>query len=181
MQSLLNLGIRVKDSNDNIKQTQYIESAVKNYKKWSEGDGGYLNKRALPVLIIVTGKPNQPTERISKATTDEMQMRAKQHREHLALTDPRIDELGEVKLYRRQPPLLYGIIVAQSIAIFVTLDSANPEAKIRHITHFDFKDGKMAVWNGFALAIICVVARNYMMSIKDELEDEDEETTDVDA
>lgn len=180
MQALLTLGIRVKDSNDNAKQTDYIAKAIKNYIKWSERDGGYFKKRFFPVLTIVTGKPNQPTERISKAITDQMQMLAKQHRDYLALTQPRIDEVGEVELYRRQPPLLYGIIVAQSIAIFVTLDSSNPEAKIRHITHFDFKDGKMAVWNGFALAIICVVARNYIMSIKDEFEDDDEEP-DVDA
>lgn len=181
MQPLLVLGMRVKEQSGNEKATQYIAKALKDYIKWSENDGGYLKKRFIPILTVVTGKPNQPTDRISKAITDQMQFLAQKHRDLLILTEPRTNELGEVELYKRQPPLLYGIIVAQTIAIFVTLDSSKPEAKLRHITHFDFKEPKMDVWNGLALAIICVVARNYMMSIKDEFEEDDDSSSDPDA
>ena len=181
MQILLSLGRRVKDQSEVQTSTRFIEQALKAYVKWTERDGGYAKKRFLPVLTIITGKPSQPTDRISKAITDQMQLSAKQHREYLLLPEPRVNETGEIDPYRRQPPLLYGIIVAQTITIFVTLDSSKPEAKLRHIAHFDFKDGKMSVWNGFALAIICVVARNYLMSIKDELEDDDESSSDPDA
>jgi hypothetical protein len=181
LQPLLGLGTRIKDQHEAGIATRSIERALKAYIKWSEMDGGYFKKRFFPVLTIVTGKPNQPTEQISKAITDQMQLLAEQHRENLLLPEPQINELGEVEMYRRQPPLLYGIIVAQTIAIFVTLDSSNPDAKLRHIAHFDFKESKMAVWNGFALAIICVVARNYIMSIRDELEDDDESSSDPDA
>ena len=110
-----------------------------------------------------------------------MQNLAGLHRKTLALPEPRSNGLGEVELYKRRPPLLYGIIVAQSIAIFVTLDSSNPDATLRHIAHFDFKEPKVHVWNGFALAIICVIARNYTMSFKDEYEDDDESESDPDA
>jgi hypothetical protein len=111
-----------------------------------------------------------------------MKFLARQHREHLAFpeTPKKFNEHGELRLYRRQPPLLYGIIVAQNIAIFVTLDSSNSEAKLRHITHFDFKDEKVHVWSGFALAILCVIARNNMMAVKHEFEDETEPESDPD-
>ena len=181
MQQVLNLGIRVQEQAGNERATQYIAKALKDYVKWTEKDGGYFKKRFIPVLAVVTGKPHHATDRISKAILDQMQFLAKNHREFLALPEPRINELGEVELYRRQPPLLYGIIVAQTIAIFVTLDSSKPDATLRHIAHFDFKEPKVHVWNGFALAIICVVARNSVMSMKDEFEDEDESESDPDA
>jgi hypothetical protein len=173
--------MRVKEQSESEKATQYIAKALKDYIKWSEIDGGYFKKRFIPVLTIITGKPKEPTDRISKAITDQMQFLAKKHRDFLILTEPRTNEIGKVEVYRRQPPLLYGIIVAQTIAIFVTLDSSNPEAKLRHIAHFDFKEPKMDVWNGFALAIICVVARNYMISVKDEFEEDDASSSDPDA
>jgi hypothetical protein len=181
LQPLLVLGMRVKEQAGKEKATQYIAKALKDYIKWSERDGGYFKMRFLPVLTVVTGKPNQSTDRISKAILDQMQFLAQKHRDFLALPEPRTNELGEVELYRRQPPLLYGIIVAQTIAIFVTLDSSKPEANLRHIAHFDFKEPKVDVWNGFALAIICVLARNYLMSIKDEFEEDDESESDPDA
>ncbi|KAG0652580.1 hypothetical protein D0Z07_0440 [Hyphodiscus hymeniophilus] len=181
LQALLGLGTRVKYLSDEATATRSIDRALKAYIKWTERDGGYIKKRFLPVLTVVTGKPNQPTDRISKAITNQMQLAAKQHRDHLHLPEPFTNEVGDVEIYRRQPPLLYGIIIAQSITIYVTLDSSKPEAKLRHIAHFDFKEVKMAVWNGFALAIICCVARNYLMSIKDELEEDDESSSDPDA
>jgi hypothetical protein len=111
-----------------------------------------------------------------------MMFLAQKHREHLRiLPEGQLHEIGEVAKYRRQPPLLYGIIIAQSMVIFVTLDSANPEAKVRHLTHFDFKEKDMDVWNGFAIAFMVIAARNYIMSIKDDLEIDDTPDTDEDA
>lgn len=109
-----------------------------------------------------------------------MEFLARKHRELLVLPSPRINECGETELYSKQPPLLYGIIVAQTLAIFVTLDSADPEAKLRHIAHVDLKVHGHAVWNGLAIAIVVVIARNYIMSIKDDLEEDDVESSDPD-
>jgi hypothetical protein len=107
-----------------------------------------------------------------------MMFLAQKHRENLAT--PSEEQNGAVT-YKRQPPLLYGIIVAQSMAIFVTLDSANPDAKVRHLTHFDFKEKDMVVWNGFAIAFIITMAKDYIISIRDDLEIDDTPDTDVDA
>jgi len=183
LQSVLSLGGRVKEKLDIGKPVEkLIAKEIKNYIKWSEMDGGYAKLRFFPVLAVVTARPNQDIASITAGITNQMIFLAEKHRDNLAIHPAGlINELGEVQLYTRQPPLLYGIIVAQSMAIFVTLDSSNPDAQIRHLAHFDFKEKDMDVWNGFALAIIVIVARNYMMSIKDELEEDDDTSSDPDA
>lgn len=159
-----------------------IPKEVQNYIKWSEMDGDFRKMRFIPVLAVVSARRKQTTDSLSTAITNQLMFLAQRHREHLAiLPEGQIDENGQVQKYRRQPPLLYGIIVAQTMAIFVTLDSANPEASVRHMTHFDFKDKNMDVWNGFAVAFIVTMSKNYIMSIKDELEVDDTPDTDEDA
>lgn len=182
LQSLLSLGDRVKDKIEARRPTERLMSKeIESYIKWSEMDGGFNKLRFAPVLTVVAAAHREAINSISASITEKMENLAQRHRSGLMLDEPRTNEVGEVEIYSRQPPLLYGIIVAQSMAIFVTLDSANPEAKIRHLAHFDFKDKDMNVWNGIALAIIVIVARNYMISIKDELGADDRESSDPDA
>jgi hypothetical protein len=150
---------------------------VKSYIKWAERDGDYVKRRFIQVLTFVSAKPGQTTDSLSNSITNEMMFLAQKHRENLANSQ---GQTGAVK-YRRRPPLLYGIIVAQSIVIFVTLDSANPEAKVRHLTHFDFTDKRMVVWNGFAIAYIITMAKDYIISIRDDLEIDDTPDSDPDA
>ncbi|CZR63356.1 uncharacterized protein PAC_13253 [Phialocephala subalpina] len=180
LQGLLRLGVRARDKMAAVGSAEkLIAKGIQDYIKWSERDGGYHQKRFLPVLVVVAAKPHEATSTISAAIEDQMKFLAERHRENLALDEEHINEVGQVEKYRRQPPLLYGIIVARTMVIFTTMDAADPEAKVKHLTHFDFKDKPMDVWNGFAIAYTVIMARNYTMSIKDELEDEPEET-DVD-
>jgi hypothetical protein len=110
-----------------------------------------------------------------------MKFLAKQHREHLSLSTPRTNELGDLEMYSRQPPLLYGFVIAgRSKVIVLTLDSADTEAVIRLITSFDLADRAQAIWNGIGIAIVVCAARQPIMAIKDELEP-DSEDEDVDA
>ena len=182
LQSLLSLGDRVNDKIDARRPTERLMAKeIENYIKWSEMDGGFNKLRFIPVLTVVAAAHREAIASISASITAKMETLAKQHRDDLMLDEPRMNEIGEVEIYSRQPPLLYGVIVAQSMAIFVTLDSQNLEGKIRHVAHFDFKDKNVNVWNGVALAIIVIVARNYLMSIKDELESDDQVSSDPDA
>lgn len=184
LQSLVDVASRVRDKREvgSPGEERTLSIAIRQYIKWSESDGGYHNRRFLPVLVVVTARPKQQISSISKEITDQLRFLAKKHRDALALPGPEhVNELGEVKLYSRRPPILYGIIIAQSITIFVTLDSSNPDGKVRTISHFDFKKPRMEVWNALAVAMIVIMARNYMMSIKDELEVDDDPVSDPDA
>lgn len=178
LQRIFELGWRVKDKADlNLPTEKFMAREIKKYIEWSEKDGGYYKLRFIPVLTVVTARPREGIESISKHITDQMDFLAEKHRETLSLPSPQKNDAGEIVLYSRTPPLLYGIIVAQTKAIFVTLDSSDPDAKLRHIAHVDLKEEGHSVWNGLAIAIVAVVARNYMMSIKDDFEEEEEYTS----
>ncbi|KUJ16127.1 uncharacterized protein LY89DRAFT_553130, partial [Mollisia scopiformis] len=175
LQSLLRVGVRAREKLEATGVAeQVIAKTIKDYIKWSERDGGFERLRFLPVLVVVAAKPKQSTETLSAAIEAQMKFLAEQHREYLELPAEHVNELGEVEKYRRQPPLLYGLIIARTMVIFVTMDSADPESKVQHLTHFDFNDKPMDVWNGFAIAYVVIMARNYIMSFKDEFEEEPE-------
>ncbi|KAH8678983.1 hypothetical protein BGZ60DRAFT_525715 [Tricladium varicosporioides] len=182
LQGILKVGVGVRDKILVGRPTEkFIEKQIKDYIKWSEQDGGYHKKRFIPVLTVVAAKPGQSTEFITKSMTNQMQFLAERHREYLGVHINADEVIDSMDANKRAPPLLYGIIVAQHFAIFVTLDSADPKATLKSIEHFDFTKKNMDVWNGFALAIMVIMARNYLMSIRDELETDDEPESDVDA
>jgi hypothetical protein len=147
----------------------------KSYIKWCERDGGYHNKRFIPVIALVVAGHNQTTEKTIQNLTSQMGFLAEKHRENLLLPTPFTNNDGKVEIYRRRPPLLYGLLISKSNVIVVTLDSANPEATIRHIAVFDFLKRAEAMWNGLAVAIVCNAAKRSMIPYVDELEDDSEE------
>jgi hypothetical protein len=173
----LKLGARVREKVDAGRAPEpLVEREIKRYVQYTEKDGGYSRKRFLPVISVVKARPGQEIDSITKAITSEMTFLAEKHRENLGFHI----EGSEHDANKRIPPLLYGMVVARTMVIFVTLDSANPNATIRHMTHFDFAIKKMDVWNGFAIAIMAICARNYTMAIKDELEVDDDPESDPD-
>jgi len=174
----LRLGPRVREKVGAGRASEpLIEREIKKYISYTEKDGRFDRKRFLPVISVVKARPGQEIDSITKAITTEMAFLTEKHREAL---DFRVDEASEPDANKRTPPVLYGMIVARTMVIFVTFDSANPNATLRHIIHFDFMDKKLDAWNGFAIAIMAICARNYTMTIKDELEDDDEPISDPD-
>lgn len=158
-----------------------VAREIKSYIKWSEQDGGFFKMRFIPVLHVVAARPGQSTAALSTAITTEMKFLAARHRQHLKSPEQRINELGDVELYTKPLPLLYGMIIAQTKIIFVTVDPADPESQVKPLSNLDLTKRDMDVWNGFAIAFMVIVARNYIMSIKDELEPDSESDPDVDA
>ena len=157
-------------------QEHLIKKELENYVKWSEKDGGYFKKRFLPLLVIVAGHPKQPLPALSKLITDQLEFLAMRQRQALALPAAGIATgMGEVQMFSRPPPVLYGVIISHCITVFVTLDSSKQDAKVKTIAHFDFSDKDMDVWNGFAVAILVCMVRNHLMASKNEMQDESEQ------
>ncbi|TVY90818.1 hypothetical protein LAWI1_G002998 [Lachnellula willkommii] len=178
LQELLKLGARVREKVAAGRAPEpLVEREIKRYIQYTEKDGGYSRKRFLPVISVVRARPGAAIDTITQAITSEMTFLAEKHRESLGF---QINGDSELDANKRIPPLLYGMLVARTNVIFVTLDSANPNATIRHMTHFDFAIKKMDVWNGFAISIMAICARNYTMAIKDELEVDDDPESDPD-
>lgn len=157
-----------------------IRKEITNYVRWSEIDGGYHRKAFLPILAVVAGKPGQKIGDISRLMTERLGFLAARHRAAL-LIDGGVESSAAPPVFAREPPLLYGVIVAGAIVVFVTLDAGDEAAQPRTISHFDFGDRTMDVWNGFAIAIMVISVRNYMVSIRDCLGGEEGGESDPDA
>jgi hypothetical protein len=170
LNSLITLGGRVRALMQARKpQEQLVKRELENYIKWSERDGGYADKRFLPLMCVVAGDPTQELTMISKAITDQLDFLAARHRQALRLPS----DSGE-QIYSRPLPVLYGVIISHCITVFVTLDTARNDVTPKTIAHFDFSDNDMDVWNGFALAILVCMVRNHLMARMDEMETETE-------
>ncbi|OBT75370.1 hypothetical protein VF21_04652 [Pseudogymnoascus sp. 05NY08] len=181
--SLVTLGSRVRSMIAGSRtREEVIKKEIENYIKWAEFDGGYQNKDYIPIIAIVASTPGQDIDSISKAMTDSLESLATEHREDLLLEGSDGGTPGGAPtLYARTPPLLYGIVIAGAKVIFITFDAAKDDSKPRTIAHFDFDQATMDVWNGFAVAILVVSVRNYMMTIREHFEDDAMEISDPDA
>ncbi|KAF7860480.1 hypothetical protein EAF04_008605 [Stromatinia cepivora] len=143
------------------------------YVEWTERDGGYHKKKFIPVLCLVEGRWHAPAAETTKRLQDQMNFHAESWRRSLLRPSPIVNEFGETEIYFRRPPLIYGILYIQAKALFVTLDSSDPHAKIRDIHICDFLDSSKHFWHAISVAIVAKIAQRYMMSIIDTLEDDD--------
>ncbi|TGO15777.1 hypothetical protein BTUL_0036g00690 [Botrytis tulipae] len=143
------------------------------YVEWTERDGGYDKKKFIPVLCLVEGRWRAPAAETTKRLKDQMNFHAESWRRTLQRPSPIVNEFGETEIYFRRPPLIYGILYIQAKALFVTLDSSDPQAKIRDIHVCDFLDTSKHFWHAISVAIVARIAQRYMMSIVDTLEDDD--------
>lgn len=154
-----------------------IEWGIKQYITWAEKDGGYARKSYDPIVTVTAGKPGQNISEITQITQSEMYHLATLQRRALLLEEG--DEIHPVQ-FLMDPPLIYGIMVAGSIVIFVTLNSAFPDDTPKTIAHFNYDDPTMDVWNAFAIAILVTATRDWMTGRLDDLDDLPEKE-DIDA
>lgn len=146
---------------------------IAKYVEYTEREGGYNKKKFIPVLCLVRGRWKASAAETTKRLQDQMNFHAESWRRSLLRPSPIVNDLGKTEIYFRRPPIIYGILYIQAKALFVTLDSSNPDAKIRDIHICDFLDSKKHFWHAVSVAIVVKIAQKYMESIKDELEDDD--------
>lgn len=154
-----------------------IKWGIDQYIKWAEKDGGYNNKIYDPIITITAGKPNEDIAVIAETVESNMRHLASLQRKALLLEE---GDGNHPAQFSMEPPLIYGIMIAGTVVVFVTLSSETPNAKVRTIAHFNYDDSTMDVWNAFAIAILVTATRNWMTVRKDDLPDLPEKA-DVDA
>jgi hypothetical protein len=59
-------------------------------------------------------------------------------------------------------PTLFGVVVAHTVVAIVTCDASNTNRSGRNIALLDFSDADQDVWNAFAVAILIIMARNWL-------------------
>ncbi|KAH7411069.1 hypothetical protein BKA64DRAFT_372880 [Cadophora sp. MPI-SDFR-AT-0126] len=179
LQALITLGIRVRDKlSVGGYPEKMVAKEIQNYIKWAERDGGYHKKRFIPVHTVVAARSSQTAGSIGAALASQMKFLGEKHMASLRISD---GESREMDKYIKPLPLLYGLVVAQTKVILVTHNSAEPNSESKVLTTLDLTNKDMDVWNGFAIAFMIIAARNYIMSMKDELEPDNTMTEDEDA
>ena len=83
--------------------------------------------------------------------------------------------------FKHPLPTLYGLVVAHTVVALVTYDSAVEGKPLRNLALFDFGDYEQDVWNAFAVAMIVIWARNYLVTLPWEEVQEKGEEDDPDA
>lgn len=83
---------------------------------------------------------------------------------------PLEDGIGEE--FSHDLPTLYGLVIKHTVVAIVTHDVCVPGQDVRSIAMFDFGQPDQDVWNGFAVAILVVLVRNYLMELVAEAEAE---------
>lgn len=62
-------------------------------------------------------------------------------------------------------PTLYGLIVVHTIVALVTLDTSMDGKELRNIALIDYSKSDQDVWNGIAIAMVAVWARNQLKTL----------------
>jgi hypothetical protein len=62
-------------------------------------------------------------------------------------------------------PTLYGLIIAHTIVALVTLDTSVEGKELRNIALIDYSKRDQDVWNGLAIAMVAIWARNQLKTL----------------
>lgn len=192
LESLISLGARVRSNWRLNKPTaKVMKKEIESYIHHTAVDAGYANKDFIPSIIVLTApftnrKPLtlEQGAAVEARTTKQMHKLAARHRAALALPKPHhINELGEAEKYRRPPPVVFGIVCSETKVWFASLDSAITDETIapNAMTAFNFAHVGADVWNGIAIALLCINVRNVTHDFIEELQDKEVVVIDEDA
>ncbi|KAG6015082.1 hypothetical protein E4U43_005770 [Claviceps pusilla] len=82
------------------------------------------------------------------------------------------EEGGDEVVYRRKPPVVYGLFVLRSSVFLLTVDSAKgPDAYVSFHVDMHFMDRHQSVWNALTVAIAVCLARDQLARRLEDFED----------
>lgn len=82
------------------------------------------------------------------------------------------EEGGDEVVYRRKPPVVYGLFVLRSSVFLLTVDSAKgPGAYVSFHVDMHFMDRHQSVWNALTVAIAVCLARDQLAKRLEDFED----------
>lgn len=160
-----------------------IYRQIKAYYDWSMKDAGLDSSEHIPIVSIVSARPDEPVSDVVARITNELQERSRQYRtkwlEGQESTgqpnkpnntddEDNNNDKYETPVFEHDLPTLYGIVIKYSVLAFVTYDVANPDREVKSLALFDFQHHGQDVWHALSIAILMVRARDYLMRLRDE-------------
>lgn len=222
LRELLDLGRDIRDrvlTAPGVKREDIIDRAITKYIKWALGDAGIktndvaTKREPMPVHVQVKLKSKQSTLQCLAELKAKMHALRAQHfrarniqesieRDMDDVATPGSEGLTQViEGSEDDLPVIYGIMIKNSILAVFTLNSRIPSPKDtegypqiygntvanendleddsasdpRFISDFDFSDHKKDVWNAFVIAILAMQIRNDILSIRENASDDVED------
>ena len=160
------LGSRVRDR---VRRKLPPESTIRRqfeaYHKWSMHDAGLTDIEHIPVLAITSAAPQETVSSMVSRATDQL---LHMGREYRRLWTDKTKSANGKEHYNHAMPTLYGIAIKYTVVAFLTHDVTKPHQAVRSLAVFDMQQKGQDVWNGLAVAILFVRARNYLLKLRDE-------------
>lgn len=160
------LGSRVRDRvTRRLPPEPTIRRQFEAYYKWSIHDAGLTNVEHIPVLTITSAAPKESIASLVSRATDRLLHMGREYR--LLWLDKEKSKNGKEN-YTHAMPTLYGIAIKYTVVAFLTHDVTKPHQAVRSLAVFDMQQKGQDVWNGLAVAILFVRARNYLLKLRAE-------------
>lgn len=160
-----------------------IYRQIKAYYDWSMKDAGLDSTEHIPIVSIVSARPDEPVSDVVARLTNELQERGRQYRtkwlEDKESTgrankpnntdddDNNNNDENQPPVFESDLPTLYGIVIKYSVLACVTYDVANPDREVKSLALFDFQHHGQDVWHALSIAILLVRARDYLVRLRD--------------
>ncbi|KAI4255132.1 MAG: hypothetical protein LQ352_002702 [Teloschistes flavicans] len=165
LQNLFGLGGRTRDRiTCKLRPEEAIRRELLAYYKWTIMDAGLSRIDHIPVLAIGTAAHRESVDSVVGRVTDQLHELGRQYRaEFFDCTDPVSGE----PVYTKELPTLYGVVITFSVVTLLTHDSKFPDKPVQSMGCYDFSYLEQDVWHAFAVAIVFVKARDYLIMLKE--------------
>ena len=155
LKTVIDNGARVRDALETLSDpAKILRKSVASYEKWCYRDSGLDRASYIPILSVgsTTGLFESVGEVVDRLTLSLRELAAR-HRA-AAKNDPEaMDDL----------PVLFGIIIADTVTAFVSYDPHEVEGEARNVAVLNWKDDGQDIWNGLAIAILIITVRNMVL------------------
>ncbi|KAL8834319.1 MAG: hypothetical protein Q9170_003814 [Blastenia crenularia] len=166
LRKLFEVGGRVRDRIAcHLRPEETLRRELLAYYKWSIKDAGLNRIDHIPILAIGTAAHNESIPSVIGRVTDALHDLGRQYCGHFF---DHFDPATEKAVYKRDLPTLYGIVITYSVATIVTYDSRFPGKAVQSMGSYNFAKTAQDVWHAFALAILMVKARDYLVELNEE-------------
>ena len=164
--ALVDNGARSRDLLEQGRDTEIsLALGVRRYKNWTLRDANLINKSYPDLTIICAAKPNESTESVIKRVEIKLRALGEQWRQVYTHWDA---QHRSSKARRSAPvlPTLFAFVVKYSIVQLMSLDVNQLNAPPRVLEMLNHQLEGRDVWQAFAISIVCIFARNFLLEIE---------------
>ncbi|GAB0145057.1 hypothetical protein EsHS_00005504 [Epichloe bromicola] len=170
-----------------------IKKSLDRYLSWAAEDGGYSHLRYVPNIITAELDASLGESEITSMMEQRMRALALLQREFLRvdrdddfwsveeLVDRYVGRRGngdadadddDELVFRRKPPVVYGLFILRSSVFLLTVDSAKgADAYVSFHVDVHFMDRHQSVWNALTIAIAVCLARDQLVRRVEDFEE----------